>query len=211
MNILAIGSHPDDIEYGCGGTLIKYARQGHGIYLFVATHGGYGGNPDIRYREQLRSAEILGVQNVFWGEYTDTQIPLNQELITRLEQVIRHVNPHFIFVHYHEDTHQDHRTLSSCTISATRYIPNVLFYEGPTTQNFLPTVYVDIAATLEEKIELLLAHNSQVAKLYNTNIQDLTIIESARSCANFRGVQGRVKYAEGFSPLRLFINIGEES
>jgi LmbE family N-acetylglucosaminyl deacetylase len=83
----------------------------------------------------------------------------------------------------------------------------VLFYEGPTTQRFLPTVYVDIEHTLEDKIALLQAHRSQVSKLYNKRIEDLTIVESARSCANFRGVQSRVKYAEGFAPLRLFINI----
>lgn len=207
MNILAIGSHPDDIEYGCGGALLKYARQGHNIYLFVATRGDAGGDPDIRYQEQLRSIEIIGAKDIFWGGYIDTQIPVNQELITRLEQVIDQVQPSFIFVHYPEDTHQDHRTLTSCTVSATRYIPNVLFYEGPTTQNFLPSVYVDIERTLEDKIELIRAHNSQVGKLYNKEIEDLTIIESVRSCANFRGVQGRVKYAEGFSPLRLFVNI----
>ena len=40
-----------------------------------------------------------------------------------------------------------------------------------------------------------------------TNIEDMSIIELARSSANFRGIQGRVKYAEGFSALRLFINI----
>jgi LmbE family N-acetylglucosaminyl deacetylase len=82
-----------------------------------------------------------------------------------------------------------------------------MFYEGPTTRNFLPSVYVDIDNTLEKKIELLQAHQSQVTKLYNKEFEDLTIIESARSCANFRGVQSRVRYAEGFVPLRLFINI----
>lgn len=207
MNILAIGSHPDDIEYGCGGTLLKYGRQGHDIYLFVATRGHAGGDPDIRYKEQLDSMHIMGAKDIFWGDYVDTQIPLNQELITRLEEAIHKIEPNFIFVHYHEDTHQDHRTLSNCTISATRYIPNVLFYEGPSTQNFLPSVYVDIASVMEDKIRLLRAHRSQVPKLYNKKIEDLTIIESVQSCANFRGVQGRVKYAEGFVPVRLFINI----
>jgi LmbE family N-acetylglucosaminyl deacetylase len=207
MNILAIGSHPDDIEYGCGGTLLKYARQGHAIHLFVATRGQAGGDAEVRHREQIRSAELLGVKNLFWGDYEDTRIPLNQELITRLEQVIRQVAPSFIFIHYPEDTHQDHRTLADGTVSATRYIPNVLFYEGPTTQHFLPTVYVDVENVLEQKITLLQAHRSQVAKLYNKRIEDMTIVESARSCANFRGVQSRVKYAEGFVPLRLFINI----
>jgi LmbE family N-acetylglucosaminyl deacetylase len=89
-------------------------------------------------------------------------------------------------------------------MSATRYIRNVLFYEGPTTQNFNPQVYVDIADTLDAKLDALRAHRSQVMK---TNIEDLSIIEVARSSANFRGIQGRVKYAEAFHSLRLFINI----
>ena len=207
MNILAIGSHPDDIEYGCGGALLKYADQGHRVYLFVATGGQAGGNEDIRHQEQIHAAEKLGSAELFWGGYVDTQIPLNQELIPRLEEVIRSVSPQFIFVHYPEDTHQDHRTLTSCTVSATRYIPNVLFYEGPTTQHFLPSVYVDVEQTMERKIKLLQAHRSQISKLYNKEVEDLTIVESARSCGNFRGVQGRVRYAEAFVPLRLFINI----
>jgi hypothetical protein len=49
-----------------------------------------------------------------------------------------------------------------------------------------------------------MAHRSQVNK---TNIEDLSIVEIAKSSATFRGIQGRVKYAEGFSPLRLFINV----
>ena len=90
------------------------------------------------------------------------------------------------------------------TMTATRYTKNVLFYEGPTTQNFSPTVFVDIDSVLERKTEALLAHKSQVEK---TNIEGLTLIDMIRSSAHFRGIQGRVKNAEGFVPLRLFINI----
>ena len=61
-----------------------------------------------------------------------------------------------------------------------------------------------ISDTLDKKIEALQAHRSQVMK---TNIEDLSIVEVARSSANFRGIQGRVKYAEAFHSLRLFINI----
>ena len=39
MNILAIGPHPDDIEIGCGGTLIKYAQAGHAVSLMILTDG----------------------------------------------------------------------------------------------------------------------------------------------------------------------------
>lgn len=204
MRILAIGAHPDDIEFGCGGTLIKYAGQGHEVFLLVMTDGSAGGDKAIRRQEQEESARILCARNLFWGDYPDTAIPLDRALIQRVEQVIREVQPDFIFVHYYDDTHQDHRHLATSTITATRYTRNVLFYEGPTTQNFSPSVFVDVGTVLEDKIATLKAHASQVEK---TNIEGLTILDIARSSAHFRGIQGRVRNAEGFVPLRLFINI----
>ena len=204
MRILAIGAHPDDIEFGCGGTLIKYARQGHEVSLLVMTDGGGGGDGVIRRGEQEASARILRSSKTFWGEYPDTAIPLDRGLIQRVERVIHEVQPDFIFVHFGDDTHQDHRHLSTSTLTATRYTRNVLFYEGPTTQNFSPSVFVDIASVLEDKVASLQAHTSQMTK---TNIEGLSIVDIARSSAHFRGIQGRVRDAEGFVPLRLFINI----
>jgi LmbE family N-acetylglucosaminyl deacetylase len=204
MRILAIGAHPDDIEFGCGGTLIKYARQGHEIFLLVMTDGGGGGDPAIRRREQEESTRILRASKLFWAGFQDTAIPLDRALIQRVESVIHEVQPDFIFVHHNDDTHQDHRHLSTSTITATRYTRNVLFYEGPTTVNFTPSVFVDVDSVLEDKIATLRAHNSQVSK---TNIEGLSIVDIARSSAHFRGIQGRVRNAEGFVPLRLFINI----
>jgi LmbE family N-acetylglucosaminyl deacetylase len=204
VNILAIGAHPDDIEFGCGGSLIKYTRKGHRLSLLVMTGGGGGGPADERMIEQAASKEILGAGEIFWGGFEDTRLPADIDMIRKIESVIESVRPEFIFCNFPDDTHQDHRHLAQAIMSATRYIRNVLFYEGPTTQNFNPQVYVDIADTLEAKLDALRAHRSQVMK---TNIEDLSIIEVARSSANFRGIQGRVKYAEAFHSLRLFINI----
>ena len=204
MNVLAIGAHPDDIEYGCAGTLIKYAERGHHIYLMVLTSGQEGGSSEIRKQEQENAAELMSVQKIFWGGYHDTQLPLNKELIEKIEEVLGEVNPDLILVNYGDDTHQDHRILTQATMSATRYVRNVLFFEVPTTQNFNPQVYVDISDTLERKSQVLNAHASQVMK---TNIEDMYIIELAQASATFRGIQGRVKFAEAFAPLRLFINI----
>ncbi len=204
VNILAIGAHPDDIEFGCGGSLIKYTRKGHRLSLLVMTGGGGGGPADERMTEQAASKEILGAEEIFWGGFEDTRLPADIDMIRKIESVIESVRPEFIFCNFPDDTHQDHRHLAQAIMSATRYIRNVLFYEGPTTQNFNPQVYVDIADTLEAKLDALRAHRSQVMK---TNIEDLSIIEVARSSANFRGIQGRVKYAEAFHSLRLFINI----
>jgi LmbE family N-acetylglucosaminyl deacetylase len=204
VNVLAIGAHPDDIEYGCGGMLTKYAEKGHDVYLFVASDGALGGESGLRRQEQADSALVMGCRDVFWGEYPDTEIPLTRELIVRIESVIRTVKPRMIFVHYPDDTHQDHRNLAQGTLSATRFVPNFLFYEGPTTQNFTPNCFTDIETVLDDKLACLKAHRSQVAK---TNIEDLTILELAKSSANFRGIQARVKYAEAFQSIRLLINI----
>jgi LmbE family N-acetylglucosaminyl deacetylase len=204
MNILAIGAHPDDIEFGCGGTLIKYVERGHRVCLLVMTGGELGAPTATRTEEQLNSKAIMGATQLFWGGYKDTHIKIDRDVVIKIEDVISEVRPELIFSHFPDDTHQDHRHLAQATVSATRYIRNVLFYEGPTTQHFKPNVFVDIFNTLERKIEALEAHRSQVTK---TNIEDLSIVEIARSSANFRGIQGRVKFAEAFSSLRLFINI----
>ena len=202
--ILAIGAHPDDIEFGCGGTIIKYTERGHRLFLHIMTEGGFGAETTTRVQEQEASKAILGAKDIFWGGYEDTHLVVDIELIGKIERIIKKVKPDFIFCNFPDDTHQDHRHLSQAVMSATRYIRNVLFYEGPTTQNFKPHVFVDISDTLDKKIEALKAHKSQVMK---TNIEDLSIVEVARSSANFRGIQGRVKFAEAFHSLRLFINI----
>lgn len=207
MNILALGAHPDDIEIGCGGTLLKYARAGHQVVLMVLTDGAHGGEDALRRQEQEASSRILAAREVVWGGYGDTELPVSREAIQRIEDVVTRLDPAFIFVNYFDDTHQDHRHLATCTVTATRYQRNVLFYETPTTQNFLPTVYVDIDGLLDDKVRCLEAHASQIRK---TNVEGVSILEVALASAHFRGVQGRVRSAEAFVPLRLFINVGSD-
>jgi LmbE family N-acetylglucosaminyl deacetylase len=204
LRVLALGAHPDDIEAGCGGALLRYARAGHRVFLMIMTEGELGGAPQVRSSEQADAAKILGAEKLFWGGYPDTAIPNDRGLVQKIERVVREVDPEVIFVHFPEDTHQDHRQVAMSTVSATRYTKNVLFYEGPTTQHFSPTVYVDIDAVLDDKIKALQAHASQVNK---TNVEGLSIVDVTRSAAHFRGIQGRVRNAEAFVPLRLFLPV----
>ena len=164
MNILAIGAHPDDVEFGCGGTLIKYARKGAHVDLLVLTDGSRGGSAQVRRREQKRAAAVLGARGIHWGGYHDTLLPSGRRLIDRMERVIRKVAPDFIFVNFPKDTHQDHRQVARAAISATRYARNVLFYEGPTTVNFSPTVFIDVAEEIDQKIRALRTHRSQITR-----------------------------------------------
>lgn len=204
MNILAIGAHPDDVEFGCGGTLIKYALQGHHTYVLVVTDGARGGDPAVRRKEQEAAAQVLGCRDIFWGEYQDTEVPMDRDLIQKIEATLHLVQPDLLFVHWGDDTHQDHRHLSSSVVTASRYTRNVLFYEGPTTANFTPSVFVEIESVLERKLHALRAHASQVIK---TGVEGTSIVDVAQAAAHFRGVQGRVRHAEAFVPLRLFITM----
>lgn len=204
MNILAIGAHPDDIEFGCGGTLLKYSRRGHNVFLLVLTEGSFGGEPSIRMKEQEEAANLMKAKGLFWGGFKDTELVDNRELISKIEDVMYKVEPHIVFLNYYDDVHQDHRAASHAGVSATRHIEEVLFYEVPTTQNLEPDIFVNIQDLLDEKLELLKSHGSQVDK---TRVENLNILESAQSCANFRGFQGRVKYAEGFKALRMLRDI----
>ncbi len=203
MNILAIGPHPDDIEFGCGGTLLKYAACGHKVHLFVLTDGSYGGDPVVRKTEQEAAAAFIGAR-LFWGGYRDTELQGTRELIQKIDSVIGEVKPDVVFLNFWADVHQDHRHAAQAAVSASRYIKEVLFYEVPSTQHFEPDIFVDIHDVLEKKIKLLSMHASQVDK---TRVENLSITESAHSCANFRGFQGRVKFAEGFKSVRLLREI----
>ena len=205
MNLLAIGPHPDDIEIGCAGSILKWKEKGFKIHLMVMTDGSNGGDTSVRRKEQERSAEILGAEEIIWGGFRDTELEYQGKiLVDTIEDCLKKIKPAFVLVNYPEDTHQDHRSLSSATVSAARNSKNVLFYEGPTSIDFNPTVFVDIDSCMTRKMDALKAHDSQIHK---TNIEGMSIIEIATAMAHFRGTQGRVKYSEGFQALRLFVNI----
>jgi len=198
--ILALGPHPDDLEIGCGGTLAVHAGRGDEVHMFIATFGDVGGEGAVRRSEQEKAAAILGVSHIHWGEFRDTQLPEHaRELMARLEAVVQQVQPDTVYVNYRDDTHQDHRLLAQVAHSVTRYVPNVLAYETPSSTAFEPTLFMDIQDTMEKKIRSLEAHASQVDR---THVK-LNIIEIARATAHFRGVQGKLSCAEAFMPVRM--------
>jgi len=198
-NILAIGAHPDDVELGCGGTLLKYVKSGANVYVLVMSSGQEAGDPKVRAKEQEEAAKRMGVKELIWGNCIDTKFSVNKETITLIEDLTKKINPDEVYVNYYNDSHQDHRALAQCVISATRYIKRVLFYEDYTSYNYNPDIYVDISDVLEEKLRVIEAFNSQVSRQFPSA---LNMLESVRAVANFRGFHGKVQYAEGFKAIR---------
>jgi LmbE family N-acetylglucosaminyl deacetylase len=199
MNILAIGAHPDDIELGCAGTLLRYARLGHSVFYLIMSEGAQGGDASVRVAEQEAAARRVGVKRVFWGNCRDTEFFVSRDVVSFVEGVCAVVQPDEVYVNFPEDSHQDHRALAKAVISATRNIARVLFYEDYTSLDFNPEIFVDIGTVILDKIEVVKEHRSQVERHHPGN---LDMIESIRAVANFRGFQGKVQYAEGFKPLR---------
>lgn len=198
MKILALGAHPDDIEYGCGGLLLNAVAAAHEVFLYVLTDGGIV--PGLPRRvEQERAAALLGARDLFWGGFADTQLVADRALIVAIENVLGQTQPDLVLVNAPDDAHQDHQALGNCAITACRYIRRVLFYHDYTSLNFVPDTFADIGGVLEKKKELLACHASQVRKSYPTG---LDILESVTAVAAYYGFLAKVRYAEGFKPLR---------
>lgn len=203
MRILAIGAHPDDIEYGCGGYLLLAAKKKHEVYLAVMTNGSGTGHRG-RMREQEKAAKLLHARKLFWGGFRDTELEFGRELIMAIEDVVRLVSPDMVLVNSPQDAHQDHAALSNCTVTACRYVKRVLFYHDYTTLNFQPSTFVDISPVLVQKKRLLACHASQVRKKYPTG---LDMLESVSALAAYYGFMAKVKYAEAFQPLRNLLTV----
>jgi len=198
MMILAVGAHPDDIELGAGGTIARHVIEGDSVYFLVLTYGEKGGGTkEIRKSEALESAKILNVKSVIFAEIPDTRVTDGPETISKIEEVIKEIEPDRIYTHSPKDFHQDHRNAALATFSASRRISEILSYESPFTQpSFTPQMYVEITNTINLKILALKKFHSQRNKTFLR-------IDAIKGLAKFRGYQVGVKYAEAFEIIRI--------
>ena len=197
MNVLAVGAHPDDVELGCGATLLRHVARGDKVTILVMTAGQRGLVEGMSRRsEQEDAASRLGVR-LIWGGFQDGSVPDGPPAITVIDEAIADTRADVLYTHAIRDTHQDHRATATASLAAGRRLSSVLQFETPSSQGFEPTVYVDIADTFEEKLNALRSHLSQVLR------QGPVDLEALEAQARFRGSQGRVRYAEAFEATRL--------
>lgn len=180
MRILAIGPHPDDVELGCFGTLSKLSKAGHEIHILVLTKGEASGDVAQRENECIESSKLISA-TLHFGNLIDTKISDGIETISVIKKYVDEINPDIVFSPSSEDTHQDHRNVSKAIISCTRSVPEIYFYETPSTsRKFYPNVFFDVTDSFDSKLKALRIHASQDGKSY--------MAESAlEGLANFRG------------------------
>lgn len=201
-NVLAVGSHPDDLDMGCGGTLLRHSARGDTVVMLVVTQGQAGpGKVSERVKEQRSAAAIFGADLVL-GDLPDGSVSNHELALVRLiESVCEKYSIDTVYTHAAADSHQDHRAVALASLGACRAIPRLLAYDSPSSFEFNPAVYVDISDSMEKKIHALRCHASQVA---NSNMVSEEMI---RGQAAYRGHHARVEFAEGFMPLRMVLDL----
>lgn len=204
MSILAIGAHPDDVELGCGGTLLRAHHEGIATTILVLTDGARGaGGSGVRHAEQQRAALRLGADLVM-SNRPDGQLSADTELVDCIEGVIAESGAHLILTHGQADSHQDHRAAAAATLAAARSQAQILHYESPSTLEFAPTVFCDITGFVHAKQDLLRDHMSQVTGSGRVDLDALA------AQATFRGFQGRLTEAEAFTATRTLVTLAAD-
>ncbi|MCB0861829.1 MAG: response regulator [Solirubrobacterales bacterium] len=162
-SVLAIGAHPDDIEIGVGGILIRHVARGDRVTLLTMTGGEQGGDTAERARESERAAGLIGAK-LFHRELADTSVSDGGLTISTIKEVIDEVNPTTVYTHSSRDVHQDHRNVHSATLVAARGVPRIYCYQAPsTTVEFKPTKFMAIDDYIDDKLEAIAAYDSQVS------------------------------------------------
>jgi LmbE family N-acetylglucosaminyl deacetylase len=139
---LVIGAHPDDNEFGAGGTIAKLADQGWDITFIIATNGNKGSHDpamssfrlsEIREQEQRAAAEVLRVRRVIFLRNNDGELEPSPALRAEFALYIRHFKPHAIYTHdpwKHYMLHPDHRAVGFAVIEAVVSARDHLFMPG---------------------------------------------------------------------------------
>ena len=200
MNILAIGAHPDDIELGCGGVLLKSINEGHNVYAYTLTRGSASGDPEKRCEELIYSANYMGLNTLWIDNFEDSKLSLTSDLINHIEYFIRKSNADIVFTHSLLDFHHDHRAVAAATREAGRNIINILTYEISITKDFNPQVFFDISDVVEDKIHLLNVFLSQRGKSF-------LAANAIKGLAQYRAYQSRlpqnVTHVEAFEIIKM--------
>ncbi len=162
--VLAIGAHPDDVEIGCGGTLLNHKNNGDHIFTLTLSNGEKGGASSVRSLEAQKASELLGSQLTLC-DLADTKISSGTETISLIEQAIAKYQPDQIYTHSKNDNHQDHRNVFQATIVAARSIPCIECYQSPSANiDFKPSRFVDISQQMARKINLIKCYATQFGK-----------------------------------------------
>lgn len=159
--VLALGAHCDDIEIGCGGTMLRLAAERPDLEMWWVV---FGSTPERAAEARASAAEFLAGfarSRLLVHDFRDGYLPYNGSPVKEVFEALKaEYVPDVVFTHYREDRHQDHRLVSELTWNTWRN-HLVLEYEVPKYDGDFgsPSVFAPLtAAVIERKIDLILTH-----------------------------------------------------
>ena len=231
VDVLAVGAHPDDVELGCGATLVTLACRGLTFGILDLTRGEAGtrGTPEARAAEAAEAARILGARFRDGLDLGDGALRTDREAELAVLGVIRLRRPRLVLAPLARDRHPDH-------VRANRLVTDASFYAGlraletgraphrpqqvvyyPSTYVAEPSFLVDVTGFLETKLAAIRAFRSQFFSPGSnepaTFISSREFLDGVAARARAYGLLANVGAAEAFvssrpplleDPLRAF-------
>src|SRR6266478_4406860 len=177
LDVLAVFSHPDDAELTMAGTLLKLKSLGHRTGVLDMTRGEMGtrGTPEIRAKESLDAAGILGLDARLNLEQPDGHIAVDDESRTAMVRVLRQCRPKVVCTSHWEDPHPDHAVTARVVREAARLATMRRYDEAASldaikmpaiahavySRLIVPSFIVDVSDFAEKKMEAIRAYASQ--------------------------------------------------
>lgn len=222
IDVLAMGAHPDDVELGCGGTILKLISEGKKVGIIDLTKGELGtrGTEQTRKEEAEKAAELLGISVRENLEMKDGFLNNSEEYQMKIIEMIRKYRPEIVLGNAVNDRHPDHAKAAklisdACFLSGLTKIktslngieqevwrPKHLFHYIQ-WKNIKPDFVVDISNYIEKKVEVCLAYKTQFYDPSSdepiTPIATKDFLDSITYRAQDLGRLSGVGFAEGFT------------
>ena len=217
MKVLVVAAHPDDEILGVGGTVANHVNDGDEVTVVVMCEGA-----GIRYdherhdeivRQANQAASILGITDLVLKHLPDQQLdtlPLG-EVIGEVEELVRDRRPETVYTHFGGDINRDHQVIAEAVLVATRpyaapSVREILMFETPSSTEwgssqllpaFDPTVFVDIEAVIDRKVEAFLSYTAEVVDYPHPRSD-----KALRARAQYWGNRVNRSMAEAFTIVR---------
>lgn len=234
---MAIGAHPDDVEFVMSGTLMLLAQAGYEIHVMSLANGCCGSvvtdaetTASIRTQESADAAKLIGA-TYHLPITNDLEILYEQPLIRKLCAIIREVQPEILLIPSPQDYMEDHTNTARLAVTAAfcRNMPNyvcdpvtpttsqdICLYHAmpmglmdPLRQPLTPELYVDVHSVMQQKRDMLACHKSQKEWLDESQGHDNYIHLMGQMCQEVGKRSGRFGVAEGWR-RHLHLGFGSE-
>lgn len=213
MKVLVFAPHNDDEVLGVGGTIAKYIKEGHEVYVCEVTS-----TPDDEWTKELRieakgAHDFLGIKETYFLDLPMIGLRHHDtaEFNGRVHDVVQKINPNIVFVPHKGDMNFDHAEVTYSAMVALRpyNVPDlkeIYAYETlsetewnlPTLEHaFIPNVYFDITDTIEDKLKAMEYYQSELKKYPHPRS-----LEAINALSMYRGSTINVNHAEAFMLIR---------